>query len=284
MASPIAIVGSRINHLRRRADLKYSLIFRGLNSTLIRALLSKLCTRLVTAWPESFAPRPLPENSLSRLSAGHSGFRGGLRACHQWRPVPRPNENDKWAMVCRYFGAKRLHRPSPPSSVVQRRRHTDLSCSKPSPAYRRSSALPDLLARRSAPAAPLRPGCLCLDERRTATRDYLQQRPRSRHVPTLCDSYRSPRRCFVDSSRPCQSKCMRQRCQDASRQVSCTLQWRAPVGSYSRTKRPMPNRQRGSWRRFPVLGGTPIPRPARFAQSRRPRPSENGEPRYSVAS
>src|SRR2546425_10187321 len=40
MASPIAIVGSRISHLRRRADLKYSLIFRGLNSTLIRVLLS----------------------------------------------------------------------------------------------------------------------------------------------------------------------------------------------------------------------------------------------------
>src|SRR2546425_12888634 len=98
MASPIAIVGSRINHLRRRADLKYSLIFRGLNSTLIRALLSKLCTRLesgycptqravallnaelVTAWRESFAPRPLAENSLSRFSAVHSGCRGAVPA------------------------------------------------------------------------------------------------------------------------------------------------------------------------------------------------------------
>src|SRR5437763_14793095 len=117
MASPIAIVGSRINHLRRRADLKYSLILRGLNSTLIRVLLSptnfslshlstnyrsnlnvdqtEVCRTFVTAWPEFCAPRRLPENSLSRSSAGHSGFRGALPACHQWRPVPRPNGNDK---------------------------------------------------------------------------------------------------------------------------------------------------------------------------------------------
>src|SRR2546430_4282320 len=72
MASPIAIVGSRINHLRRRADLKYSLILRGLNSTLIRVLLS----------PTNFSLSHLSTNYRSNLNidklkfVGHSLQRG----------------------------------------------------------------------------------------------------------------------------------------------------------------------------------------------------------------
>src|SRR5712692_1046254 len=218
MASPIAIVGSRISHLRLSAMRAYSLIRLCRNSTLMfgcsscttnfslspRLLLPscanhqidklRFVVHLFTSSPEFSVLRPLRGSWSSRSDAKRFRSRGARRLCRLSPPEPCQDESDTSASASYCFGAQLLRQPTRPSSVAPRPPRTNLSCSRPSRAYRRSSALRDSIAPRSAPGAPLRPDCPC-HKRRRATPDCWPRKSRWYPGRGPCDSCQRPRLC-----------------------------------------------------------------------------------------
>src|SRR6266566_8985830 len=141
MASPTAIVGSRMSHLRRRTISKYSPILRGRNSTLIELLLdchrdtetqrkpreiqetlvlfllsfAFLCASVSlrpivpTKLPAFCALRLPPGNSSSRLNAKQFRSLCARRPCRLWRRERRPDGSSKSVLAGYCCGARLLH-------------------------------------------------------------------------------------------------------------------------------------------------------------------------------